>query len=144
MLAVEEREDAWQARYSRGQIRQLLREYQRLVMHARLPRREEIIATRAGHPAEGPLDGQARLKADIDMALRGVPMHHAFIAFQVFTLCEMRCARERSKRGDAFNWRRCVGEEWGLTPGEVSEIAEEVVERVYDWLNRKPAKGYVG
>jgi hypothetical protein len=116
----------------------LLKEYQRLAQGARPPKREEVLVSRPPPLAEAPWANSATLKADLDLALGGLPFEMALMVFMDICLGSSDWSRGLNK----FDWRRQVAEWWGLTPGEVNARVRDGVERVQTVLSVPRGRGY--
>lgn len=75
--------------------------------------------------------GAARLKADLEVALKRLPLDDMLIVVLALALRDTPLCRRR----DAQGWRERVGDLFGLTGGEVSLVLERSLKAMADYLN---------
>jgi hypothetical protein len=139
--------------YTEGRVRSFLRDYQRYAQNARPPANEERLGSRPPPADEASWSATARMKADIEGALQAVSWWKVQVTFMNLSLGdsdwrhsirstgEPRGHRQSgwrdvgAKDRSAVSWREKVGDWWGLTAGEVTQITDEVVGVVVTVLN---------
>lgn len=117
--------------YTPGKVRMLLCEYQRLVLTHRLPRRTDKLGVMSPRPSEAAWAGTARLKADLDAALKSLPLERAFLTFMYLSVGNTNWNGGRTWMA----WREKVGAWWGLSAGDVAGQVDGAIEAITAMLN---------
>jgi hypothetical protein len=128
--------------YTPGMVRKALSEYQRLAQGARMRPPEARLGTRPPPLDEAPWAGTARLKSDLEQALRALSFERMQILFM--TLCLGKSTWANGCK--PYLWRMRVADWWGragddddnhgaMTPGDVNKMNDESIEMICDFLN---------
>lgn len=118
--------------YDREHLAKLLLDYQRMVQGAKPPTPDDKLGTRSPPLDDAPWANGACIKADVESALESLPFPMACIVFMAVSLGGSTW-RGRSKNQ---SWREYVGDWWGLTAGEVSQVVDASLERMAAHLHR--------
>ncbi len=110
----------------------LLTNYQRLALGSRLPRREERLGSRQAPAHEAPWAATSRLRADVETALRSLPLDQLFLLFMHVCLGDSSWNRGASTK---LAWRSRVADWWDTTPGTVNAETRAAIEAVCERLN---------
>lgn len=128
-----------QRQYGRGQIRGWLAQHLALAQSARQRREDDRLGRKPLVAREAPWEEGAAFWSDMDRAFRSVPADVSQPALMALAfgkggadLWPMIKNRVRERSAD---WREWVGEQWGITGGQVSEAIEETVSRMFWYLN---------
>ncbi len=135
--------------YTPGLIRKLLADYQRLAQGAHMRPPEDRLGTRPPPLDEAPYAATARLKSDLEQALRSLPFERMQILFMTICLGESSWRHVGNSNGDGetkrFAWRKRIGEWWGsvkakgewqsMTPADVNKMNGESIQEITDILN---------
>lgn len=117
--------------YRPESIYAVLSNYEHVLATGRMPARGERLSTRPPPPNEAATAGVSRVKADVELALKSLPLDVLLIVFMNTALKHSTFNRRR----DAAGWREKIGDYFNLTPGQVSDITRQGLEEVCKYLN---------
>ena len=122
--------------YRPESIYAILSNYEHVLATGRMPVRGERLVSSRPQLEEATTAGVSRVKADVELALKSLPLDVLLIVFMNTALKHSTFNRRR----DAAGWREAIGDYFNLTPGQVSEITRQGLEDVCTYLNG----GHVG